>query len=246
MRLLPFLALFGTACEPSELHVLTDSYALEFAGEGCMSASADPIALGTAITIEAWVKGNATPSRPDGAVVALGEAVMLWTDATTTGVTEPAREPVTGFITQTSLYDGKRHHVAATWSQANGGALFIDGLRYGIGSTLQAPVSADQIWVGCYPNGSRYFDGVIDEVRISTLVRYPDTFTVQDVRFEEDDYTLALWHLDTGSGGVAFDETTLFDGLLEGTTWTQGLVRNDPTGATTTGDTGDTGDTASQ
>lgn len=54
--------------------------------------------------------------------------------------------------------------------------------------------------------GGTFFEGVIDEVRISNIVRYPrenlnqhfweDTIQVPNTPFEPDEHTVALWHFD--------------------------------------------------
>ena len=56
------------------------------------------------------------------------------------------------------------------------------------------------------PPSTTFFEGVIDEVRISNIVRYPrenlnqhfweDTIQVPNARFEPDEHTVALWHFD--------------------------------------------------
>ncbi len=48
------------------------------------------------------------------------------------------------------------------------------------------------------------YDGLIDEVRISSIARYDDDFTPVR-RFESDEQTLALYHLDEGHGDIAHD-----------------------------------------
>lgn len=55
-----------------------------------------------------------------------------------------------------------------------------------------------------------FSDGLIDEVRISDIVRYPkekiedvgwrDTIVVPEGPFETDEHTIALWHFDVGEG----------------------------------------------
>lgn len=71
------------------------------------------------------------------------------------------------------------------------------GIRYRFGGT----------WLGAHPNVSdsgsaeiRYFfQGYLDEIRMSSIARYGDQF-VPATRFECDADTLALYHCDEGSG----------------------------------------------
>lgn len=211
-------------CGPADLQVVRGAHALSFRGDACAEAVGEPIAIGNAFTLEAFVRGDPWPSRLNASIIALGDAVMLWTDENSTGISEPSSDPQTGWQTELSLYDGMRHHVAAVWSADEGGALYLDGIRYGLGESLDVPEAAENIWIGCWPQGNRYFDGVIDEVRVSTIVRYPSNFEVPTEPFHKDEYTLALWHLDTGSGDAALEEMALFDTRLDGTTWTGGLI----------------------
>lgn len=48
------------------------------------------------------------------------------------------------------------------------------------------------------------FNGQIDEVRISNIARYTTNFTPQTSRFDHDDNTLVLMHLDGASGSTTF------------------------------------------
>jgi hypothetical protein len=66
--------------------------------------------------------------------------------------------------------------------------------------------SNDPFNIGWRPFDTHYpFIGVIDEVRISNTVRYTQDFEVPDRRFEPDEHTAALYHLDEGDGEVTED-----------------------------------------
>jgi hypothetical protein len=61
---------------------------------------------------------------------------------------------------------------------------------------------------------------VIDEVRISSTVRYTGAFVPQ-TSFTPDATTQALWHFDTGRGLTAFDSSGNGNhGTINGATWT--------------------------
>jgi hypothetical protein len=45
-----------------------------------------------------------------------------------------------------------------------------------------------------------FFDGTIDEIRISDVVRYPSSFVPSGVPFSADANTLGLYHFDEGAG----------------------------------------------
>ena len=46
-------------------------------------------------------------------------------------------------------------------------------------------------------NGANNMDGLVDEVRVSTGLRYTSNFTPQTTPFENDATTVALYHFDT-------------------------------------------------
>lgn len=53
-----------------------------------------------------------------------------------------------------------------------------------------------------------YFDGFIDEVRISNVVRYKSSFRPPSKPFEADENTLALWHFDEDEGEFRFADSS--------------------------------------
>ena len=63
----------------------------------------------------------------------------------------------------------------------------------------------------------------LDEVRISDVARYTEDFEPQ-TRYEPDENTLSLWHMDEGVGDVTYDEVGGAEGALEGNvSWTAGV-----------------------
>ena len=83
--------------------------------------------------------------------------------------------------------------------------------------------SSEVFWLGAvhYANSppTAPFPGTIDEVRISSIARYTEDFTPQR-RFEPDEYTMALYHFDEGSGDVLKDSSgNGHDGKIVGAKW---------------------------
>ena len=112
------------------------------------------------------------------------------------------------------------YHLALTWKQGEMMRLFIDGeLRQEVESTMPLLGGDQVIMIG---NGSdnaihssmEGFPGMIDEVRISAVERYQDSFELQTEPFEPDMYTIALYHFDEGEGDVAAN--AVMDGYLVG------------------------------
>jgi len=73
-----------------------------------------------------------------------------------------------------------------------------------------------------------YFYGYVDEVRISSKARTTEEISAiwnggNGVQFEVDANTVALWHLNEGSGSTIYDETDNDnDGTIYGATWADG------------------------
>jgi Concanavalin A-like lectin/glucanases superfamily len=77
--------------------------------------------------------------------------------------------------------------------------LFVNGTQVGISSANnQYVLGNNSLFVG-YNGGSNYFNGQMDEVRISNIARYTSAFTPQRY-FVEDSKTIDLWHFDEGTG----------------------------------------------
>ncbi len=130
------------------------------------------------------------------------------------------------------LEAGRWHHIAATWDHTSAHLqLFVDGRRVGVEgpgdqawpSTMAADGPEDlagqgindsdkrsipmQAFLGgrmaakVWPAGDAV-EAVLDEVRISDVVRYDGEFTPQREEFAIDDNTRALWHFENEWHGV--------------------------------------------
>jgi hypothetical protein len=101
-----------------------------------------------------------------------------------------------------ALLAGQWYHVAATLA---GGVAqtFVDGsasTATNVGTLTQGPALRFGGFSG-YP----FFNGTLDEVRVSNLARYSASFTRPAGPFTPDANTLGLWHFDEGSGQQALD-----------------------------------------
>ncbi len=220
---LPLLGLIG--CGPVTLIDLTDDYALSFAGDGCAHAVAtEPLPLRSAITIEAFVRGDPAPSHPTGVIFAFSNQLLLWSSWSQLGWTTGLVQPIEGIVANTTIQDGERHHVAAVWD-LYGTSLYVDGQLLASGA-LEMPRGGSEIHIGCQAGDREGFDGIIDELRISTVARYQNDFEAPTAALGYDEETFALWHFDTGSGPIAFDESERLDARIGGDVeWVAGLVR---------------------
>ena len=114
--------------------------------------------------------------------------------------------------------DGAWHHIALTRRRADGFLrLFVDGQVDVQGDGPDGDVSYRDGRATSYPNdpylvlGAEKHDarpaypsysGWLDEVRLSTVLRYSGAFTPPSQPFTPDPYTAALYHLDEGPEGA--------------------------------------------
>ena len=94
------------------------------------------------------------------------------------------------------------HHLAATYTTANGGKieLFVDGVSQG---SLPGYVATDcGVNATCAIGGGsgNSIVGSLDEVRLSSIVQYTSNFTPPTTAFSVDGNTRLLMHLDSTSG----------------------------------------------
>jgi hypothetical protein len=120
--------------------------------------------------------------------------------------------------------DGNWHHVAVTHDSSNNVKIFIDGALSGSGTLALGPISNSPLDIGRHKHATvgtyQYWDGKIDEVRISNIVRYTSSFTPQTSEFISDANTAGLWHFDESVGTTIYDETTNDnDGTRNGANW---------------------------
>ena len=116
------------------------------------------------------------------------------------------------------------YHLAATWNTVEGKMrLFLDGVLVDeVDSTIPLEGGTQQIAIGggnedLWNSRFESFRGQIDEVRFSAVDRYTTDFELATVPFEPDQFTIALWHFDEGSGTMAADATgNGFTGTLGG------------------------------
>jgi hypothetical protein len=215
----------ATGCGPADLVMYDDPMALEFAGDGCVSSTGDPLPVQNSLTVEAWVRPSSAGTGETEAIVSVGSQAMLWLDGDGVGFGQPLDLTGTGWRATLSLHDEQRHHVAATWNVTAGGSLYVDGQRVAAGSTSFAISRAPDLALGCAAGAEeRGYVGVLDEVRISSVSRYSADFAPAGVPFVDDGATLAMWHLDTGLGDVAFEILDRYNGDIDEAEWVTGLI----------------------
>ena len=175
-----------------------------------------------------WINGNIIfdrdrygQGRKLGVSMAGGHIVFGVTDATDRHLT---------ICSTTSVADGAWHHVSVQRRRADGRmSLFVDGRLEAreIGPPGDVSYPDDGVPMdfcgGLCLNSDPYlvigaekhdagivfpsYRGWLDEVRVSTTLRYEDDFARPTGPFTPDEATAALWHFDDGAGHVLTDSS---------------------------------------
>jgi serine/threonine protein kinase len=97
---------------------------------------------------------------------------------------------------------------------------YLDGKLWRRGELGEEPAQSKRPFtIGGHPILKGYFQGTIDEVRISSAARYNENFAPNDY-LEPDTDTLALFHCDEGKGTTLADSSAKHnDGNIHGATW---------------------------
>jgi hypothetical protein len=124
-----------------------------------------------------------------------------------------------------SVWEPRWYHLAFQWNVNDSMRVFIDGVQHDAvapcppvhGGTQAIVIGSGA--VNLLDTRYETFRGQIDEVRISAVARYTENFSPPTAPYQNDQFTLALWHFDDGTGLVATDATgNGFDGILGDTT----------------------------
>lgn len=200
--------------------------------------------------VDTWIDGNILFDRDvygagdhgDYAVALAGGVIAFGAHNGATGQT---------ICGATNLANGAWHHVAVTRRASDGWlSIYVDGALDGSGDGPDGDITYRDARTTDHPNDpflvigaekhdidwTRYlsFSGWIDEIRISTVLRYSDAFTRPAAPFASDANTAALYHFDEGVGntindvsGAAGGPSTgvrYYGGVTNGPEWTDDTV----------------------
>lgn len=210
------------------VNVGAGDFTVEFWIKGAL---ADNPASGCSTANDAWINGHVVVDRDvygggdygDYGISLLGGKVAFGVSNGGSGAT------VCG---TTNVLDGAWHHVAVTRRASDGRMqVWVDGalaganasspaggnVSYRVGRSTSYPADPTLVFgAEKHDAGSAYpsFNGWLDEVRVSTTIRYSAAFTRPSARFAVDAGTAALYHFDAGSGTAAADAVGSSPGTL--------------------------------
>ena len=197
-------------CDPSACEQFAGSF---WSGTGAVVPDVPSLQL-SSITVEAWISGPIPPDNTSRSVVSKGDPttgsgyrLALFGGVSTCGVSFVAG-PTAVVWNVTFPCDGGPHHVVGQYDVTSDTiSCGVDGKVYGTPSgslgQLYVDGTGDDLLFAS-GGGALWYDGLLDEVRISSAARYPRTFT-PDRHFTVDATTVGLWRFDEGAGTLVED-----------------------------------------
>jgi serine/threonine protein kinase len=193
------------------------NYALQFDGQNDRVNLPQSYQGGHPFTMESWTTPSNGTLENKGHVMTLanfGVYLQRFTNgkqwaADALGLLNPRGTPAGAIRGPASDYLGKRQHVAFAVDAKGTARLFVDGKLHGqVKSDGIHPTARGTIHIGAgrATPPVNYYQGIIDEVRISNVARYTEDFAPAE-RFEPDEHTLALYHFDEGQGDTLIDSS---------------------------------------
>jgi len=187
------------------------------------------------ITVEAWVYPNGTRTGYERHIVSHhnhdnnnGWVLMIFEDGTARFRIYSGAVGGYSAYSNTVVSTNTWHHIAGTYDGSTV-RVFLDGVEgtsVNISTKIANCSNPVRIGVDAYSGFASWafwFHGIIDEVRISSSIRYTSNFTPATEPFSNDMYTRALWHLDDGSGTTSRDYSDYSNNLtITNAYWTKG------------------------
>ena len=215
---------------PSPADIGAGSFTIEWWMKGNLGENAP---TGTCSdTPSSWINGNIILDRDVFGSGDYGDyGISLFNGVLAFGVEGTSSAIVCG---ATDVLDGQWHHVAVTRNGATGEQrVYVDGLVDGVGVGPTGDVSYRDGRATSWPQSDPYlavgaekhfgpeawngFAGWMDELRLSTSVRYATAFVPPSQAFVPDADTAALYHFDEGGGLVLGDSSGASGGPSDGT-----------------------------
>lgn len=126
----------------------------------------------------------------------------FWNDTSSVGVDHDFISPIT-------MTTNKWYHVAVVRNSTDIDC-YVNGVAcsntYNI-STNSFKDASSELWIG-RDTFNLYFNGYVDEVRISTIARYTSNFTPTTVAFTSDANTVLLVHMDGADTSTTFTDSS--------------------------------------
>ncbi|RKY81783.1 hypothetical protein DRP98_09840 [candidate division KSB1 bacterium] len=177
-----------------------------------VEASLLPEYVQTPVTIECWVKLDSDTDYNVFLAASLKESPKHWEIYTDSGTGYcscylPSKDPQ-GANSGFDIVNSQWHYLAMVYEN-NRVRLYVDAVKkadVSLTDTSMPPNNDGPLYFGGYPPDAIGCDGLLDEVRISNIVRSIDQ--VPTGPFVSDASTIGLWHFDEYTPGVGFDDSS--------------------------------------
>lgn len=232
----PTMAISGSQCSVNVasfglMNYLFENYALCFDGENdyVEVSDSDMLDIVSEITVEFWLKFSALPDFWNGIITKWKwssngfPGYYIVTDKDTAsvvfGIASNGGFGVEGGFSSMEVSINRWHYYAFTYDGSKI-SWFLDGRPHGYRSFAGFIGTNDlPLTIGCRSNKDCFFNGSIDEVRISRTARSVEEISSNykiGKRLEVDENTVLLLHFDEGSGAIVHDgDQYPNDGILK-------------------------------
>ncbi|MBI5360765.1 MAG: DUF2341 domain-containing protein [Planctomycetes bacterium] len=170
----------------------------------------------SALTVEAYVYLTANPEPNRAATIFLEQSSNFGINRVFLGITYGLNvlweiEGAGQFVSLGSTLTVPMNawtHIAGCYD-STGLRIYINGMPAGSRSDNPGILgdSPQTAWINspCFLLAYTTLKGGIDELRVSSSVRYQDAFDIRRAQFESDANTLSLWHFNESGGGTVWD-----------------------------------------
>jgi hypothetical protein len=181
-----------------------------FDGTGDYLQTSQPVVPSSVgFTTECWIRIATTGTRKEifnQYAVAPDGRFLMWVDTDNKLKAFIGGTNGTTLATTSTLSTGTWYHVAFVTTTGGNAYLFLDGTQEASDTGVtQGAYQGDNLSIGEeFGSGTGFFNGHIDEVRISDTARYTAGFTPDTTPFQNDANTLLLLHMDGTDGSTVF------------------------------------------
>lgn len=190
------------------------NFVLEFSPGSTVEIGSLKLDRNGELTLEAFVTAAQEAGGKPGALLGVPQQFALHLDPQTNRLSlESRHDDGAHRVGPFEIVPGRRTHVAAVWASGEH-RLYVAGILVGRNKIASPLVEAREPFL----IGGE-FSGRVAEVRLSSTARYEQGFTPKD-RLEPDAQTLALFHVNDGSGTTLHDASeNKHDGRIEKAKW---------------------------
>lgn len=211
---------------------VNDDFTIEFWMKASLTDNGGTVDCSSTSGGDRWITGNTIVDRDIFGAGDFGDYGISLSQGRIVFGVEAGPDSIT-LCGTTNAANGVWRHIAVTRQRSTGQMqIFVDGIRQAVGNGGKGDVSYRDGRMTSYPNSDPFlvigaekhdagpaypsYNGLIDEVRVSKIVRYTANFTRQGFAFIPDPNTVGLYHLNEGTGTFIGDSSFVPGGPSNG------------------------------